>query len=44
MLKFSNGEFFEGNFKDDMVEGEGVFSSRDGQKIHGNWSENHLQS
>jgi hypothetical protein len=41
-LKFSNGELFEGSFVEDMVQGEGMFYCRDGQRIHAVWMENQL--
>lgn len=42
-LQFSNGEVFEGTFKEDMVEGEGVFYRRNRERIHGIWHENRLE-
>jgi hypothetical protein len=38
----SNGEIFEGSFKDDMVWGEGVLLRRDGTRLKGIWRENKL--
>lgn len=39
ILMFSNGEYFEGTFVNDMVEGPGVFH-RKNQTIKGNWKNN----
>ena len=41
-LFLSNGEIFEGNFKDDTVWGEGCLIRKDGSRVRGVWRENKL--
>jgi hypothetical protein len=36
-LYLSNGERFEGTFKDDFISGDGMFFTRDGGLITGRW-------
>mgnify|MGYP000211506929 CR=1 FL=1 len=43
-LMLSNGEYFEGTFDNDMVEGPGAFHCKDGRVIKGIWKQNHLVS
>lgn len=38
----SNGEIFEGNFKDDMIDGEGILCRLNGSRIKGLWRKNKL--
>jgi hypothetical protein len=38
----SNGEVFEGHFKDDMVDGEGLLNRENGTRIRGIWRKNKL--
>lgn len=38
----SNGEYFEGTFDNDMVEGPGVFYCKNGNIIRGFWKHNQL--
>jgi hypothetical protein len=40
----SNGEYFEGTFNDDMIQGPGTFFCKKGDVIRGIWSNNHLIS
>lgn len=35
VLLLSNGEKYEGDFRNDMIEGRGVFHMLDGSKVHG---------
>lgn len=37
----SNGEYYVGDFDDDMIHGKGKFYSKD-RIIHGRWETNHL--
>lgn len=41
ILTLSNGEIYEGYFKDDMVHGEGIFRAKSGV-IKGRWERNRL--
>jgi hypothetical protein len=41
-LFLSNGEKFEGCFKNDLIDGKGVFSTIEGGKVFGEWSNNKL--
>lgn len=43
-LTFRNGERFEGEFHDGMVNGEGTFYSNHGFAIQGNWEQGHAKS
>ena len=36
-LYLSNGEIFEGHFREDMVWGDGVLNRRDGTRVKGSW-------
>ena len=38
-LMLSNGEFYEGEFKNDQVNGKGQFHRQDGSVVKGMWSE-----
>lgn len=40
----SNGEYIEGQFNNDMLEGPGVFYCKDGKTVKGVWRQNHLVS
>lgn len=41
-LKLSNGEIFEGCFKDDYIDGPGKFYSIDGIVVDGVWRQSKL--
>ena len=41
-LVLSNGERYEGDFKNDMVDGKGIFYTLDNKKILGEWEANRL--
>ena len=41
-LFLSNGEVFEGHFKEDMVDGEGVLTRDNGSRVRGIWRKNKL--
>lgn len=43
-LMLSNGEYFEGTFENDMVEGPGAFYRKDGAIIKGTWQSNQYTS
>lgn len=36
-LTFINGEYFEGEFRDDEITGDGEFFSLNGSKVVGRW-------
>lgn len=38
-LMLSNGEYYEGEFKNDQVNGKGQFHCQDGTVVKGLWSE-----
>lgn len=40
----SNGEYFEGTFNNDMVEGPGNFYCKNGKIVKGIWRQNHFVS
>lgn len=42
MLLLSNGERFEGFFKEDCIEGKGTFYGKEGLKVVGEWMSNKL--
>lgn len=42
-LSLSNGDSFDGNFENDTVEGEGVYTFAEGGQVHGVWRENRLE-
>lgn len=42
MLLLNNGERFEGEFKEDFVDGKGTFFGLEGEIIKGEWRENRL--
>ena len=42
VLKFKNGEKYEGRFIKDRIEGVGVFFSKENQLIKGHWKNNKL--
>lgn len=37
-LMLSNGEYYEGEFKNDLVSGKGTFFKQDGTIVKGVWS------
>ena len=37
ILKFANGEVFEGEFKEDKIDGKGRFTRRNGEVVVGVW-------
>lgn len=39
---FTNGNRYEGNFKDSSFNGQGIFSEKNGSRIEGEWLDNHL--
>ena len=41
-MYYNNGDRLEGNFKDDKVEGKGIYYKKDGSKIEGNFQNNKL--
>ena len=41
-LFFSNGEYYEGNFDGDVVNGRGLYHTMSGEGVGGVWQENHL--
>lgn len=41
-LFFSNGEYYEGHFEADVINGKGTFHTMDGEKVIGVWRDNHL--
>lgn len=41
-LRLTNGEVFEGRFKDNQIDGPGVFYSLDGKAHQGVWNYNKL--
>ena len=44
-IYFSNGNLFEGTFKDDIVNGDGTIYNAEGQIVlMGRWANNHLIS
>jgi serine/threonine protein kinase len=42
ILYITNGERYQGAFKDDMVHGRGAYMSGDGRKVNGDWWNNRL--
>ncbi len=42
-LYLSNGEFFEGEFRNDYVQGFGTFVTQRGARIQGFWQSNLMQ-
>jgi len=42
-LFLTNSELYSGNFKNDLVNGQGTFYQKDGNAIQGMWSDNRLQ-
>ena len=42
VLSFGSGEKFEGDFRDDRIEGEGEFFRKDGKVVKGVWRNNKL--
>jgi hypothetical protein len=38
----TNGEYYEGDFKEDYADGEGVYHRMNGEKVRGRWSKNIL--
>jgi hypothetical protein len=43
VLSLSNGEFFEGEFKDDYADGQGTFTTVHGNKVSGRWHSNIME-
>ena len=41
-LVLSNGEFYEGEFENDRINGKGRFVGGDGQVVKGVWKDNRL--
>lgn len=41
-LVLSNGERFEGSFRNDVIEGKGIFYLMDGREVVGEWKNNYL--
>ena len=44
MLLLTNGEKFEGEFKDDLIDGRGSFFTLEGEVVTGQWEGNCLLS
>ena len=44
ILYLSNGEYFEGDFRNDYAEGEGIFVRGNGSRINGKWNMNRMIS
>lgn len=43
VLYLSNGEYFEGEFKNDFADGKGTFFTRTGAQVRGLWRCNLMQ-
>jgi len=41
-LEFVNGDKYEGMFKDDMIDGKGIFIRKNGENLNGIWKNNRL--
>jgi hypothetical protein len=42
VILFGDGSRFEGNFNDDMIDGNGKYVSKDGKNVYGVWSQGKL--
>jgi len=43
LLYLSNGEYFEGDFKNEYADGIGTFVMRNGKEVRGRWQSNIME-
>jgi hypothetical protein len=41
-MVFTNGDTYEGQFNNDLIDGPGTFTKQNGEQIKGVWSQNQM--